>query len=36
VLHLEASLKKSSLSPMDIEVVKLVVSETAGTPMGKK
>lgn len=30
VLSLEASLKKSSLSARDIEVVKLVVSETTG------
>ncbi|MDM0065355.1 carboxymuconolactone decarboxylase family protein [Variovorax sp. J31P207] len=30
VLSLEASLKKSSLSATDIEVVKLVVSETTG------
>jgi uncharacterized peroxidase-related enzyme len=30
VLNLEASLKKSSLSLQDIEVVKLVVSETTG------
>ena len=30
VLSLEASLKKSSLSAIDIEVVKLVVSETTG------
>ena len=44
VLNLEASLKKSSLSARDIEVVKLVVSETTGcdyclaahTLMGKK
>ena len=30
VLSLESSLKKSSLSALDIEVVKLVVSETTG------
>jgi uncharacterized peroxidase-related enzyme len=44
VLSLEASLKKSSLSVRDIEVVKLVVSQTTGcdyclaahTLMGKK
>lgn len=44
VLSLEAALKKSSLSAQDIEVVKLVVSETTGcdyclaahTLMGKK
>jgi uncharacterized peroxidase-related enzyme len=44
VLNLEASLKKSSLSPVDIEVVKLAVSHTTGcdyclaahTLMGKK
>lgn len=44
VLNLEASLKKSSLSPVDIEVVKLVVSYTTGcdyclaahTLLGKK
>ncbi len=30
VLNLEASLKKSSLSPVDIEVIKLVVSHTTG------
>jgi len=30
VLSLESSLKKSNLSAMDIEVVKLVVSETTG------
>jgi uncharacterized peroxidase-related enzyme len=44
VLNLEASLKKSSLSAQDIEVVKLVVSHTTGcdyclaahTLMGKK
>ena len=30
VLNLEASLKKSTLSALDIEVVKLVVSETTG------
>jgi uncharacterized peroxidase-related enzyme len=44
VLNLEASLKKSSLSTQDIEVVKLVVSHTTGcdyclaahTLMGKK
>ncbi|REG49115.1 putative peroxidase-related enzyme [Paraburkholderia sp. BL6669N2] len=44
VLNLETSLKKSSLSPMNIEVVKLVVSQTTGcdyclaahTLMGKK
>jgi uncharacterized peroxidase-related enzyme len=44
VLSLEASLKKSSLSARDIEVVKLVVSQTTGcdyclaahTLMGKK
>jgi uncharacterized peroxidase-related enzyme len=44
VLNLEASLKKSSLSAQDIEVVKLVVSQTTGcdyclaahTLMGKK
>jgi uncharacterized peroxidase-related enzyme len=44
VLNLEASLKKSSLSTLDIEVIKLVVSQTTGcdyclaahTLMGKK
>lgn len=44
VLNLETSLKKSSLSPLDIEVIKLVVSETTGcdyclaahTMIGKK
>jgi uncharacterized peroxidase-related enzyme len=44
VLNLEASLKKSSLSALDIEVIKLVVSETTGcdyclaahTMIGKK
>jgi uncharacterized peroxidase-related enzyme len=44
VLNLESSIKKSSLSPRDIEVVKLVVSEATGcdyclaahTLMGKK
>lgn len=30
VLNLETSLKKSSLSPVDIEVIKLVVSQTTG------
>src|ERR1700754_3335113 len=30
VLNLEASLKKSSLSAKDIEVIKLVVSQTTG------
>jgi uncharacterized peroxidase-related enzyme len=30
ILNLEASLKKSSLSPIDIEVVKLTVSHTTG------
>jgi uncharacterized peroxidase-related enzyme len=44
VLNLESSLKKSSLSPVDIEVIKLVVSHTTGcdyclaahTMIGKK
>jgi uncharacterized peroxidase-related enzyme len=44
VLNLETSLKKSSLSGLDIEVIKLVVSETTGcdyclaahTMIGKK
>ncbi|WP_427184905.1 carboxymuconolactone decarboxylase family protein [Bordetella bronchialis] len=44
VLGLEAALKKSSLSPMDIEIVKLVVSRATGcdyclaahTLLGKK
>jgi uncharacterized peroxidase-related enzyme len=44
VLNLETSLKKSSLSPLDIEVIKVVVSHTTGcdyclaahTMIGKK